>query len=75
MQTGYTRFSSENDMDLPPYPEAPNTPLFHVPIGAATSDLTNEIDFVAVTHQVVISEIETQLAANGFAAVMVVISI
>lgn len=63
--------SSQDDIDLPPYPTSPSTQLWRFPIGAATSDMNSDINY-AIPHQEVISQIQQQIASYGFSAVMIV---
>jgi len=67
--TGFTHFSSQVDLDPPPYPFS-GEELYSFPINAATSDMNNEVYFDGVSWAVTWKQIQQQLAQFGFAAVM-----
>jgi hypothetical protein len=71
LANNFTSFSSQTDMDLPPYNLSPGQSLYHFPIYASTSD--NEIEaksgaYVGVAWQRTYNDIITQLGQYGFAA-------
>jgi len=67
---GFRTMSSQTSLDLNPTPSDPSTPLFHWPIGAATCNMTVSPQLVGVDAAYTFSQIQQQMEAYGYAAVM-----
>jgi peptidoglycan/xylan/chitin deacetylase (PgdA/CDA1 family) len=67
---GYTQLCSEVSQDLPPYGNSLMKGLLRTPIGAQTSAVDAAGQYVGIPHTVTLQQIETQIQAYGYAAVM-----
>lgn len=73
---GFTHFSSQIELDHPPYPtNQTTTVLYHFPIGTSTNDADYESyanRFVAVPGSDTYSRLLAQYQQDGFSVVMMV---
>jgi peptidoglycan/xylan/chitin deacetylase (PgdA/CDA1 family) len=70
LAAGYTQLCSEVSQDLPPYGNSLMPGLLRSPIGAQTSAVDAAGQYVGISHTVTLQQIQTQIQAYGYAAVM-----